>query len=304
MGHFGESLVISVVIPLYNREGTIARAIDSVLSQTFSNFEILIVDNGSTDTSREIALKYCKNDSRINYIYQENSGSPAGSRNTGIGNSQYDWVAFLDSDDYWFPKKLESVVNAIEANPSVILISHSENQELNNKFQKTLKNSPKDNSSKSMYEKLFYGGNFLSTSAIVVKKQALIEVGLFDTRKDYYAVEDYDLWMKLSQVGEFFFIHEVLGTYCLDGGNLSSKYEIFFKNLESLLMNHANSNKSPLDFSKEKIKARVLFDYARILQTNGEFRHALLKLIASVKFYPFFPKQWALLAMIILKTKR
>lgn len=93
----------SVVIPTYNRVGILNRSIDSVLGQAFSDFELIIIDNGSTDHTGEW-LKQNYSDPRIRYHYQQGTGSPAGPRNTGIRLAKGQWICFLDSDDLWRPQ--------------------------------------------------------------------------------------------------------------------------------------------------------------------------------------------------------
>ena len=97
-------MIFTVVIPAYNREHVIARAINSVLNQTFQNFEIVVVDDGSKDNTRKVVESI--HDSRVRYVWQENKGATA-ARNTGVKNAQGDYVSFLDSDDEWFNTMLE-----------------------------------------------------------------------------------------------------------------------------------------------------------------------------------------------------
>ena len=108
--------LVSVIIPVYNVENYIARTIDSVLNQTYSNFELLIIDDESPDRSIEIALQF--DDPRIKIIHQKNRGL-AGARNTGIRHAQGDYLAFLDSDDLWLPEKLAQHVKHLESMPQV-----------------------------------------------------------------------------------------------------------------------------------------------------------------------------------------
>ena len=102
----------SVVIPTYNRCNVILETVQAVLNQTFSSFEVVVVDNGSTDHTSDIIRSI--SDSRVRYLKLKGSGSPASPRNHGIVEARGEWIAFLDSDDYWFPEKLESVANVLE----------------------------------------------------------------------------------------------------------------------------------------------------------------------------------------------
>lgn len=105
--------VVSVVIPSYNRAGCIGEAIDSVLAQTYPDYEIIVVDDGSTDETREVLARY---GDRISYIYQENAGVSA-ARNRGIKEARGEWIAFLDSDDEWVPEKLKKQLQCLDRYP-------------------------------------------------------------------------------------------------------------------------------------------------------------------------------------------
>lgn len=280
----------SVIIPSYNRENELPKSIESVLNQTYKNFELIIVDNGSTDDTKELVEKYQKTDSRIKYLWQENSGSPAGSRNTGIKKSLYDWVAFLDSDDYWYPSKLEEVKKVIENNNDLIAVSHYEDKYVNNIFNSTLKHGEKLSS--DTYNDLLFNGNNLSTSAMCVRKDKIEEVKYFDERRDYFAVEDYDMWMKLSKVGKFYYIDKALGVFSISDNNMSNNNELINNNLKVLVLNHIDS----LSISnKEKVKrihaSRIDYYKGRTYQVNKEYRKAIPILIKSIIDYPFSIKK-------------
>ena len=114
---------VDVIIPVYNRERFISHTLDSVLSQTYRNVEIVIVDDGSTDRSAEIIEPYLRHNN-VKYIQQENQG-PAAARNAGIVSCSGDLIAFLDSDDLWLPTKLEKQVDFLMRNPAIPLVHTS-----------------------------------------------------------------------------------------------------------------------------------------------------------------------------------
>ena len=107
---------VSVIIPTYNRAEYVTHAIDSVLAQTYTDYEIIVVDDGSADNTKDVLLPYMD---RIRYIYQENAGLSA-ARNTGIKAAKGDWIAFLDSDDEWLPGKLAVQMRAVERHPQLV----------------------------------------------------------------------------------------------------------------------------------------------------------------------------------------
>ena len=296
--------MFSVVIPAYNREKELVSCLDSVLNQIYEEFEIIVVDNGSTDNTKEVVQSYIDSDPRIKYFWQENSGSPAGSRNTGIKNSSFEWVAFLDSDDYWYKTKLEEVVNRLkDSDESVIAVSHYEDKEINGIHVDTLKHG--DNLSERAYDQLLFDGNCLSTSAMVVRRDKLLELGMFDTRKDYFAVEDYDLWLRLSTIGKFTYIQKTLGVFCISGTNMSSNIELINDNLKTLILNHIDSLdiKNKLSLKKEH-GARVEYYRGRTYQMEGKAKEAIPVLLRSIMQYPWAIKKYVSLAFAILGIKR
>ena len=230
--------LFSVIIPTFNRAEKLSICLNSVLKQTFTDYEIVIINNGSTDNTENLILnKY--NDSRINYFWQLGSGSPAKPRNQGILKSKGIWVAFLDSDDLWYPEKLESVYEQIKAQPDTDIICHNERMcdRVNNKFHKI----SNVRVAKDMYKSMLMEGNCLSPSATTVKKSFLIEKELcFNESPDFAIVEDYDLWLHLAKNGAMIkFIDKILGDYVVDGGNMISDWNRFIINLENLYKDHA-----------------------------------------------------------------
>ena len=109
---------VSVIIPTYNREKLISRAIESVLAQVYPVYEIIVVDDGSTDATKSVLAPF---NGKIKYIYQKNAGI-AEARNRGIKESSGEYIAFLDSDDYWAPEKLAEQVKVLDANPQVGIV--------------------------------------------------------------------------------------------------------------------------------------------------------------------------------------
>jgi glycosyltransferase involved in cell wall biosynthesis len=200
---------VSVVIPTYNRASCIPRTIDSVLAQTYKNYEILIVDDGSTDETRVIVGAYGK---RIRYIYQQNAGVSA-ARNAGILASKGQWVAFLDSDDEWMPTKLEKQRQIADRNSSIVAsvtnagIVLSEQTELDLFDLRHFKfASPEP----LMVERPLSLITKLQpfTSSLFVHRNILLSAGLFDETLTLY--EDHDLMCRCCLKGPWAIIGETL----------------------------------------------------------------------------------------------
>lgn len=180
----------SIIIPTYNRRRLLMKAIDTVLAQTFADFELIIVDDGSTDDTKWMIDAY--GDLRLQYIFQENQG-PAAARNSGLKHAQGEWIAFLDSDDWWLPEKLQRAVDYIKEYPD-IHIFHTE--EVWYRHGKLLEQKKKHQKPDGQVYKKALPICCISISTAVVRKSILEEVGGFD--ESFPACEDYDLWLRMT----------------------------------------------------------------------------------------------------------
>jgi glycosyltransferase involved in cell wall biosynthesis len=184
--------IVSVIIPTYNREKYICNAVESVLNQTYSNFEIIIVDDGSTDNTPNLILEY--NDNRIKFLSQKNQGQGV-ARNTGIIASSGKFIAFLDSDDIWKITKLEDQIKFFQANKEIAW-SYTDAYAFDILSGDVLYLFS-DNVSQysgSIAKKLILN-NFIGTSTVIVKKKVLNEVGLFTNLPK---AQDWELWLRIA----------------------------------------------------------------------------------------------------------
>ena len=181
---------ISVIIPTYNRKKYIKRAIDSVIHQSYKPFEIIVIDDGSTDGTYEL-IKQSYSSSQISLKKQKNNGVSS-ARNKGIKLANGDWIAFLDSDDEWFKNKLELQVREIKK--SKTFICHTN--------EIWIRNGIRVNQMKKHQK---YGGAIfkkcldmcrISPSSVMIHRRIFDEIGLFD--EDLIICEDYDLWLRIS----------------------------------------------------------------------------------------------------------
>ena len=180
---------VSVIIPTYNRKEVLPRALNSVLSQEDTAFEVLVIDDGSTDkTDRLIAEKY----PQVSYFYQSNQG-PAAARNRGLERARGKWIAFLDSDDEWMPGKLSAQLAFFEQHPNERIAQTEEIWVRNGRRVNPMKKHRK------------YGGLIfekclplciVSPSAVMIHREIFDAVGLFD--ESLPACEDYDLWLRIA----------------------------------------------------------------------------------------------------------
>lgn len=194
---------VSVVIPTYNREKIITKALDSVFSQTYQDFEIVVLDDGSTDTTRETIKKYGE---KVKYFYQENKGI-AGARNSGMKKCSGDYIAFLDSDDYWKPEKLEQQIGLFQNHPEYGMVaSQCASIQADGSYRE--KNRP--GKSGWILRDLF-NKNFIRTSSAIITRACMDTVGFFD--ESLREGEEYDYWLRIAAAFPIGFINASLAVY-------------------------------------------------------------------------------------------
>ena len=186
---------VSVILPCYNGARWISQAIESVLAQTYKDFELLVIDDGSTDNSREIVSSYL-HDRRVRYIYQENRGF-SGAINRGIKESKGDFIGFIGQDDLWLPHKLELQTKYLSKHRDVDLV-HSSYFAIDSEGRVIgIRNVeiPNVSSKRGLIEELFLR-NFIGFETVLVKKRCLDEAGLFDERMVGFS--DHDMWLRIA----------------------------------------------------------------------------------------------------------
>jgi glycosyltransferase involved in cell wall biosynthesis len=207
----------SVIIPTFNRAEKLRRALESVVSQTFSDYEVIVCDDGSIDHTREIVDSFTGRIA-IKYLREENWGGPARPRNNGLKAACGEWVCFLDADDWWFPGKLSTVFAAI-GNADVV---HHDCDVFDGSVKKIIKMRGRQLST-PVFIDLMTGWNALHTSTVCVKKTILEDAGGFSEERALIAIEDFDLWLRISRVTDrFSHIPRLLGAYEVSNGSISS----------------------------------------------------------------------------------
>lgn len=218
--------LVSVIIPTFNSSKFIRETIESVLKQTYSNFEIIVVDDGSNDNTISILNELALQDNRISYFQIEHSGMPAVPRNFGIRKSQGDFVAFLDSDDLWVKNKLGKQIEEFEKHPDYIfLYSMSVTFGNVNIFSPHYEVLPLLHKYVKNKNELITIGNTITCSSVLIKKEALQKLNGFDEDEKLKAIEDYDLWIRLSELGVFGFIPRIQVFYRIHGNQSSADWQ-------------------------------------------------------------------------------
>jgi len=218
---------VSVIIPTYQSAGFVKEAIESVLAQTFKDFEIIVVDGGSTDETISILSSFGK---RIHVLTQNGKGV-SNARNVGVSAALGQFIAFLDSDDFWLPHKLEFQVKLLESKPSEVGLIYSdacffgeENiRELKNESASTLWRSHKGKVTRDLIL-----GNFILTSTVMIRKSCFEKTGLFD--ESFELCEDIDMWVRISAIYEIEYCPLILAKLRSRSDSMTTNLEIFLLN--------------------------------------------------------------------------
>lgn len=217
----------SIIIPTYNSEKYIEECIESALSQSYQQFEIIVVDNNSTDSTVELINQF--NSDKIKVFDIRNHGVIAASRNYGISRATGDYIAFLDSDDKWYANKLEVCAKYLEKHE---FICH--------KMDGIHKKKTFFDGQALNFNRLFLRGNCVATSSVVMTKDIIDKFGGFSEERDLVTVEDYDLWLKLAWNGVNMYTMELFLGYYRKHDNNSSNYTSYSNGIASLMENWAN----------------------------------------------------------------
>tara|TARA_B100000767_G_scaffold224468_1_gene213558 strand:+ start:6373 stop:7269 length:897 start_codon:yes stop_codon:yes gene_type:complete len=287
----------SVIIPTYNNTDTIHDTIQSVLNQTFKDFELIIIDDGSTDDTAKTILSF--SDKRILYKKIKNYGGPSRPRNVGISLSKSNWVCFLDSDDIWKPNKLEICYKFATSETDLIYHDMIITGDYFLKIEKYIKARPLI---KPVLKDLLLNGNCITNSSVVVRKSILNKVDNINESRAMIASEDFNTWLKISRISEkFVHIPLVLGEY-LEHDNGISKRDFYNPFRESTLefVEFLNNDEKKYFYSildKMNIKNNII---------NGSitlFNLKFYKFILSKRFSFLVKFKCSVILLIVTKNR-
>ncbi|WP_315790564.1 glycosyltransferase [Fischerella sp. JS2] len=298
--------LFSIVIPTYNSEKTIRQTIESVLKQTFSDFELIIINDGSTDSTLEVISEF--QDSRIKIFSFENAGGNV-SRNRGLERATGEFVSFLDADDLWTFDKLESQLNALKANPqAAVAYSWTDYIDEQGKF---LLSGTHITANGNVYEQLLISNFLENGSNPLIRRKALLELGGFD--EHLTAAQDWDMWLRLAQNFNFIAVPRVQILYRISANSLSTNLARQEKASLQVLDKACSTNTQDLNhlrrksltnlykyltckalqqpFNRKKglVAARFLWKY--IFNDSSRFNHThlILKLLLKIALIIIFP---------------
>ena len=257
---------ISVIIPTFNRKETLKRAIQSVVMQSYTPYEIIVIDDGSNDGTKEWLKDNFPN---VKYIYQMNSGVSS-ARNKGIKFARGDWIALLDSDDEWLPSKLKDQANEIELNPAAKFLHTNEIW---------IRNGVRVNQMKKHKK---YGGYIfekcldmcrISPSSVLIKKDIFDEFGMFD--ETLKVCEDYDLWLRFASKYPVHFLDQPLikkyGGHSDQLSKVDDGIESYRIRSLKKIMNSGILNKKQKTITKD-VLVKKMYIYAKGLEKRNKIR--------------------------------
>jgi glycosyltransferase involved in cell wall biosynthesis len=279
---------VSVVVPTHNRAGLLPTAIRSVLNQTFPDFEIVVVDDGSIDNTWEVRREF--QDTRIRWLRHDVPRGGAAARNTGIAHSKGEFIAFLDDDDEWYPEKLARQMEVMVRAPAKVAAIYSGYLVVDKDSGRICRRripSARGNLRQKLLEENPIGG----TSSMLLKRSCLNKVGMFDETLPSF--QDRDLWIRLSREYYFDYVEEPLLSYFLHSEKVWTNLEALTRGLEIMLDKYGSSPAFRRQCGSRYLQFGVRFCDANQIE---EGRRAFLK---SIRLYPYRVMPYVYLALAI-----
>ncbi|GBE39173.1 MAG TPA: glycosyltransferase [Nitrospirae bacterium] len=268
---------VSVIIPTYNRAVQAAKAIRSVLDQTYRDLEVIVVDDCSSDDTEEAVKRL--NDNRIVYIRHDINKGGAAARNTGIRLAKGEFIAFQDSDDEWMPEKLEKQMQVFENSPPDTGVVYTGFWRVENSKRTYIPYPWVTRKEGAIHEELLKG-NFITTQAALVKKECFDKAGMFDDSLP--RLQDWELWLRISKYYGFKCVDEPLLVVYYSGGSITSDKQALIKAAGII------SAKVYNDIKEDKKLLSRFYSYIGItLCSNNAVKNGRPYLLKAVKADPF-----------------
>jgi len=256
---------VSVIIPTYNRDRFISRAILSVISQTYRDFELIIVDDASTDNTTEVVSKF--RDERICYIQQSLNRGASATRNEGIKLANGSLITFLDDDDEWLPEKLEKQINKFKKVSSKVGLVYSGSELIDGKDNSFLmSHAPKYKGNVSQH--LLLGPTICGSHTALIKKECFEKVGMFD--ETLKSCQDWDMWKRISDYYDFDFVPENLSRTYIHQNQISCDFSSLIPGRTKMIEKHIKDFKMNPDIFVIHLKR-----LGKLNCLNGTYKDAL-----------------------------
>ncbi len=284
---------VTVIIPTHNRAEFLRSAISSVLEQSFQDFEIIVVDDASSDNTHEVVSSF--DDQRIKFIRHKTRKGGSAARNTGIANSKCDYIAFLDDDDEWFPEKLARQIALLLASPPEVGCVYTGYVTVDKSSGKTIGQivpGKRGDLSKELLIRNCLGG----TSSVLLKRECFKKVGMFDETLPSF--QDYDLWIRISQEFRFDHIKEPLLKYYVHPKKIWGNPDALGDGMEIMLVKYGDSAAFRKYLSYQYLNLGVSFCY------QGSRAAARRSYLQAIRLYPFEIRHYFNLCLSLLGPAR
>ncbi len=277
---------VSVVIPAYNAMKYLPDAVESVLRQTFTDFEVLIINDGSKDHIVQWASQL--KDQRIRLISQENQGLSA-ARNTGISQAKGDYIAFLDADDFWEATKLEKQVHCFEENPEVGLV-HTWMVFVDEQGKSTGRVMP--SFAEGQVWKKLLEKNVIACPSVMARRQCFEKVGVFDCT--LRSLEDWEMWIRIAACYPFAVIQEPLAYYRQVPGSMSKNCQVMEQSFKTVIEKTFQSATSDLKYLKNLSygNAYLCLAWKALQSRDKDYQKAITYRTCAMKHYPQMRFSW------------
>ena len=293
---------VSIVIPTYNHSKFISKALDSVINQTYKNWEAIIIDNNSTDNTDKVINRYI--DPRIKHLKIDNDGVIAKSRNLGINEAKAEWIAFLDSDDWWTKDKLEVCLSKIDKN--IDFIYHAHEYVKKSKFFLKKKIIKGRELKKPILKDLLIGsitkGTQISNSSVIVRKNILFKIGGLNENKILVGADDYDTWLRIAQItDQFLYINKKLSYYLFHNNNTQKKRDMSIPQklaVKDFLHLFNKQQKLNLEIKLKYISGRYNYLNNNYEKAKNDFMFVIRNGVINLKL-----RSLLMIILLIIKTK-
>jgi glycosyltransferase involved in cell wall biosynthesis len=279
--------LVSVVIPTYNSALFLPQSIESVLQQTYGNFEVIVIDDGSTDNTEEVLSGY---KGAIRYMKKKNGG-PSAARNLGIAEAKGEFIAFQDSDDLWLPEKLQLQMEYLTNHPEIAvlytdLIQFNQQGLVSASLEERYGTLP----SGYIFEELLVN-HAVTLSTVIVRRSCIDEVGVFD--ESLIGAEDYNFYLRLARKFQFAFINQALVHKRLHTNNLSDDLDQMcedeIKNLEKIALMFPDAR-----IPKRKLGAQIYARFGKYYFGQQRFNEASACFNKAFRLSPLSIETWHL----------
>lgn len=290
--------LVSIVTPTYNRSRFLLEAIDSVLAQTYQNFELLIVDDGSVDDTRLVLEQYLQ-DPRIRYIYQENSGQ-ATARNNGLRHATGEFVCFLDSDDYWRADKLELSLAVFRELPEVSVVHADMIVVDENGVEISRANAQRYSGRITGY---LLRDNCVAMSTTMVRRSCFDKTGGFN--RECRRADDYELWLRMSLHCEFHYIRDYLAYYRATAGQISGNTDKRLEVNERIIRDFLARHPDAVTWTtKRRGLSHFYIRKANYFLSIRRLQSVIKYMLTGLIYHPFWQGPWRTMCLLFLGRSR